>query len=137
MSVVRAPVGVDVRGAMVECPNCRSRTLQPDTKFFASELFPVACPACGKHAGIKGMFSGSYSAILEFVVLGAIFLGLGIKPTVAGTFMLLLFCAISVPLGAMQAMASVAAKETSAARLLAGVGTLLIVLWGGWAFFHD
>jgi len=121
---------------MLECPSCKVRTLDSDLKFYASALFPVTCPKCGKHVGIRGAFCGSYAAVSEFVIIGVVLLAIGMKPTATGVALLAFFCVINLPLGAMRPLSLFTAKEISTARLLSGVGLMVVGALGVWGLLR-
>ena len=72
------------------------------------------------------MFSGTYSAVIEFVIIAVFLLSGGVKPSFGGTLLVALFCAVNLPLGATRSLEPIGDRESFVARFL-GISGVVVV----------
>jgi hypothetical protein len=74
------------------------------------------------------MFSGTYSAAIEFVVIAVVLLVGGAKPTFGATLVLGLFCGINLLLGAVRPLELIGDRESIVARFLVISGFCVVAV---------
>ncbi len=121
---------------MPSCPNCKVQSLEREQLLLSSRLVPLACPNCKALLGIEGLFAGTYTAALEFLVLGIGALLLQAKPLSRVFMLLFVWCGFNLVAGLFLSPVAFTHSQVMVARWTLTILGLVFLVVFALSIFH-
>ena len=115
---------------MVACPVCKVECVERDQLFLSSRVMPLLCSNCKALLGIEGFFAGTYTAALEFLILGIGALVAQVRLLSTVFVLLCVWCGVNIVAGLFLSPVAISQSQVTAARwTVSMLGVIFLVFF--------